>query len=111
MDLSRAQRPIAAAAVSLFATCAFIGSLIPPLNRYTQNSVGLMVILGIGIAVSAVLHLIFIGMAARRLGRSPALWVIVAVCFAPVASIIGLILFEWFSDEKKAASGVGSAPR
>lgn len=110
MDLSRAQRPIAAAAVSLFAACAFIAALAPPLNRYTLDSVPLMVILGVGIAVAAVLHLIFIGMAARRLGRSAALWVVVAICFMPVASIIGLILFEWFSDEKKAAS-VGSTPR
>jgi hypothetical protein len=111
MDFSRAQRPIAAAAVSLFATCAFIALLAPPLNRYTQDSVPLMVILGIGIAVGAILHLIFIGMAASRLGRSPALWVVIAICFMPVASIIGLILFEWFSDEKKAHPGVGSTPR
>lgn len=50
-------------------------------------------------------------MAAPRLGRSAALWGAVAVCFAPVASIIGLILFEWFSDEKKAAASVSSTPR
>ncbi len=111
MDLSPAQRPIAAAAVSLFAACAFVAALAPPLNRYTLDSVPLVVVLGVGIAVSVVLHLIFIGMAARRLGRSAALWVTVALLLLPLASIVGLILFEWFSDEKKAAASVGSAPR
>jgi ABC-type thiamin/hydroxymethylpyrimidine transport system permease subunit len=111
MELSRAQRPIGAAAVSLAACGAMVAALVPPLNHYTMNSVPLVVIISLGIAVSFILHLIFIGMAARQLGRSAALWVIVAICFVPVASIIGLILFEWFSEEKNHAAGVGSTPR
>jgi hypothetical protein len=42
-------------------------------------------------------------MAAKRLGRSPAVWVIVAVFGFPIASIVGLILFEWFSENQAPA--------
>jgi hypothetical protein len=100
MQVARAQQPIAAAAVTLVTWAMCIAAFLPPLNQYTLKSVPLMVIAGIGIAVSLILHLVFIGMAARRLDRSAAVWVVVALCGLPVASIIGLILFEWFSDEQ-----------
>ncbi|SEN98718.1 hypothetical protein SAMN05428959_10432 [Duganella sp. CF517] len=100
MQVARAQQPIAAAAVTLVIWIGCIASFLPPLVKHTTNSVPLMIVAGLGIAVSAILHLIFVGVAAKRLGRSPTLWVVVALCGFPIASIIGLILFEWFSDEQ-----------
>ncbi|MGV7210197.1 hypothetical protein ACLB1G_20360 [Oxalobacteraceae bacterium A2-2] len=100
MSLSHARQPIAAAAASLAVFALSVACFLPPLNHYTTNSVLLIVLLALSIGVSYIIHLIFIGMAARRLGRSPALWVIVAALFMPVASIIGLIMFEWFSEQK-----------
>jgi heme/copper-type cytochrome/quinol oxidase subunit 4 len=104
MQVARAQQPIAAAAVTLVVWVICVAAFLPPLNTHITDSVPLVIIAGLGIAVSLVLHLIFIGMAARRLGRSAVLWVIVALCFLPIASIVGLILFEWFSEQEKEAS-------
>jgi hypothetical protein len=104
MQVARAQQPIAAAAVTLVVWVICVAAFLPPLNTHITGSVPLVIIAGLGIAVSLVLHLIFIGMAASRLGRSVVLWVIVALCFLPVASIVGLILFEWFSEQEKEAS-------
>lgn len=101
MQLSRAQQPIAAAAVTLVILCACIAAFLPPLNRHIVHSPALTVLLGLTITVSLILHLVFIGIAAKRLGRSPALWVIIALCTMPIASIIGLILFEWFGEEQQ----------
>jgi F0F1-type ATP synthase membrane subunit a len=104
MQVARAQQPIAAAAVTLVLWILGVASFLPPLVKYTTHSVLLMIVAGLGIAVCLVLHLVFIGIAAKRLGRSPALWVIISLCFMPVASIIGLILFEWFSEQEKQAT-------
>ena len=104
MELSHAERPIAAAAVSLVAWFAFIASFLPPLSHYTTNSVGMQILCGLGIAVSLFVHWIFIGIAAKRLGRSVVGWVTISVIALPIASIVGLILFEWFSEEQKLGS-------
>lgn len=100
MQVARAQQPIAAAAVTLVVWVVCVASFLPPLNKYTTNSVPLIILAGFGIAVSAILHLIFVGVAAKRLERSPTLWVVVILCGFPIASIVGLIMFEWFSDKK-----------
>ncbi|MYM31692.1 hypothetical protein GTP58_25515 [Duganella sp. CY15W] len=105
MQVARAQQPIAAAAVTLVLWIFGVASFLPPLfQKYTSQSVLLIIAAGIGIFVCLVLHLIFIGIAAQRLGRSPVLWVLVSLLFLPLASIIGLILFEWFSEEQKQAA-------
>lgn len=104
MQIARAQQPIAAATVSLIVWVLCVASFLPPLNKYTLDSVPLMILAGVGIAVSFIVHLVFIGMSAQRLGRSPVLWVIICVCVFPISSIVGLILFEWFSDQEKQAS-------
>ena len=100
MQVARAQQPIAAAAVTLVVWIGCIAAILPPLVKHTTSSVALIILAGLGIAVSSILHLIFVGVAAKRLGRSPTLWVVIAVCGFPIASIVGLILFEWFSDEQ-----------
>ena len=104
MQADRVQQPIAAAAVTLVLWMLAVASFLPPLFRYTSQSVLLIISAGIAIFVCLVLHLIFIGIAASRLGRSPVLWVIITLCTMPLLSIIGLILFEWFSEHDKPAA-------
>jgi hypothetical protein len=104
MQVARAQQPIAAAAVTLVLWIFGVASFLPPLVHYTTRSVLLMIAAGIGIFVCLVLHLFFVGLAAKRLGRSPVLWVIISLCFMPIASIICLIIFEWFSEQEKQAA-------
>ncbi|NYE61072.1 CBS domain containing-hemolysin-like protein [Duganella sp. 1224] len=104
MQIARAQQPIAAAAVTLILWILSVAAFLPPLFKYTSQSVLLIIAAGMAIFICLVLHLIFIGMAAKSLGRSPALWVGVSLIFMPLASIIGLILFEWFSEQAKQAT-------
>ena len=104
MQVDRAQQPIAAAAVTLVLWVLSVASFLPPLFKYTSQSVLLIIAAGIAIFVCLVLHLIFIGIAAKRLGRSPVLWVVITLCTMPLLSIIGLILFEWFSEHDKPAA-------
>ena len=100
MQIARAQQPIAAAAITLVTWAFCVAAFLPPLNSYTLESVPLMILAGVGIGISLILHLIFIGIAAKRLDRSVGVWVLIAIFGLPIASIVGLILFEWFSDEQ-----------
>jgi len=95
------QHAISAAAISLFVFIASAACFLPPLNQYVLHSVPLVVLLGIAIAVSLILHFVFVGIAAQRLRRGVPLWVSLSVLFFPIGSIVGLILFEWFSDKSK----------
>jgi hypothetical protein len=99
-----AQRSIAAAAVTLLVFAGSVGAFLPPFVSRVTESVLLVILFGLAIAASLVLHFVFIGIAARRLGRSAALWVVLSVLFFPIASIVGLVLFEWFSEEQKSAA-------
>jgi hypothetical protein len=102
MQASRAQQPIAAAAVSLLAFGACVAAFLPPLNQQTLASIPLIIVLGLALAASFILHLIFVGLAAHRLGRSALWWVALALLTFPVGSIVGLILFEWFSEDDRS---------
>lgn len=104
MPLERAQTAIAAAALSLIAFGAGVAAFMPPLNRYTLDSPLLATLAGIGIAVALLLHLIFVGIAARRVQRRPALWVLLALLTFPIGSIVGLVLFEFFGAEAQAGA-------
>lgn len=104
MQVARAQQPIAAAAVTLVLWGVCVASFLPPLLDYTLKSVLLMIAAGMGIFICWVLHLVFIGIAAKRLGRSVVAWVVVSAIFMPLASIIGLIMFEWFSEQENQAA-------
>jgi Na+/melibiose symporter-like transporter len=104
MISEQAQRSIAAAAVTLLVFGGSVAAFLPPfVNRITE-SVLLIILLGLVIAGSLILHFVFVGIAASRLGRSALLWVVLALLFFPIASIVGLILFEWFSEEQKTAA-------
>ena len=95
------QNAISAAAISLFVFVACVACFLPPLNKYTLTTVPFIILIGIATGVSMILHFVFVGIAAQRLRRSVATWVALSVLFFPIGSIVGLILFEWFSDENR----------
>ena len=103
MQQSPLTQAVASAAVSLVVFVLCVGAFVPPFVADTVSSVPLTIALGLAIAVSFLLHIAFVGIAAHRAHRSAALWAILAVVLFPVGSIVGLILFEWFST--RSASG------
>ena len=106
MKQSSVSQAVASAAVSLIAFAVCVGAFVPPFVEDTVNSVPLTIALGIGIAVTFALHVAFVCIAAHRTNRSAILWGVGAVLLFPVASIVGLILFEWFSNERNHGSAV-----
>ena len=109
MQVSHARSPIVAASVSLLAFGACVAAFLPPLNQQTLGSLPLAAALGIAMSVSFILHLVFVGIAAQRHGRSALWWVVLALFLFPIASIVGLILFEWFSEDQSQSHGQSAA--
>jgi hypothetical protein len=95
-----ADEPVPTATLALVALAGCVIPFIPPFLEHTRSSVLLVVFLGLCIAATFILHIVFIGIAARRAHRSAALWVILALVFFPVGSVIGLILFQRSSNEQ-----------
>jgi drug/metabolite transporter (DMT)-like permease len=55
-------------------------------------------LLGIGLAACCVLHWVFVGIAAQRLGRSVVGWLALTVLTFPIASLVALVLLLWFGE-------------
>jgi len=98
-------QPVAAATICLLVFAVCTGAFFPPFVNRTTASVPLVVVLGLAIGVSFILHVAFVAIAAKRAGRSGWLWGVLTVILFPVASIAGLILFEWFSQEQTRTAG------
>ena len=107
MNQPSASRAASAAAVSLGCFCLAAGAFLPPWNEKLLGNVGLMALLGLAIAVSLIVHLIFVGLLARRTGRSPWRWGLLALLTLPIGSAVGLILYEWSTqaDQPEPATG------
>ena len=99
MPQSSTSQAVASAAVSLVVFALCVGAFVPPFVDDTVRSIPLTVVFGMAIAVSFVLPIAFVGIAAHRAHRSATLWAVLAVVLFPVGSIAGLILFEWFSAQ------------
>ena len=99
MKQSPVTQAVASAAISLVAFAICVGAFVPPFLERTVSSVPLTIVFGIAIAVSFALHVAFVGIAAHRAHRSAVLWATLTVLFFPIGSIVGLILFEWFSTQ------------
>jgi hypothetical protein len=95
MELHRAKSAVSAASAALIVFCACVAMFLPPFNDRVSLSVPLLVLLGLAISVSLILHLVFVAIAARQLGKSAVLWPVVALVTLPLGSIIGVVLFEW----------------
>lgn len=97
-----AQRAIGASALALVVACAAIAAFLPPMAEATLASVPRTLLLGGAIAVGIVLHWAFLGIAARRLDRSVAGWLVWGLLF-PIGGAAALILLGFFSDERSGA--------
>ena len=105
MPYEQAKPAASAASVALMALCLCIGGFLPPLSETVLASLPLILALGIGIAASLALHLYFVGLAAAKLGRRPAAWVLLALVTLPIGSIVGLVIFEWYASQASSPSG------
>jgi hypothetical protein len=97
-----AARAMGAATASLLAFGVCLYMLITTANAPDGPAVPLVVFLSLGIAVSVILHLVFVGLAAARSGRRPWLWVVLALVGFPVTAIVGLVLMAYFDEERAA---------
>ena len=109
MQQSPPTQAVASAAVSLVIFALCVGAFVPPFVERTVSSVPMTIAVGIAIAVSFVLHVAFVGIAAHRANRSAALWAVLTVLLFPIGSIVGLILFEWFSHKGSRATAERAA--
>jgi len=107
MQQSPVSQAVAAAAVSLVAFAVCVGAFVPPFVERTVASLPLTILFGIAIAVCLILHVAFVGIAAHRARRSASLWAVLTVLLFPIGSIVGLILFEWFSNESRSVTSPG----
>jgi uncharacterized membrane protein len=97
MQQSPTTQAVASAAASLVIFALCVGAFVPPFVERTVSLIPMTIAFGMAIAVSFVLHVAFVGIAAHRANRSAALWAVLTVFLFPIGSIVGLILFEWFS--------------
>jgi hypothetical protein len=92
LSAKTAQRALADSALALLAACAAVAMFLPPLAAATSASVPRSVAAGLTLALAMPLHWLFLGVAARRFGRSVAAWVGMAVLLFPVGGAAALIL-------------------
>jgi hypothetical protein len=95
----RAQRALGASTLSLVVAVAAIFAFLPPMVEVTVASIPRVVLLGSAIIAGSGLHWVFLGIAARRLGRSVVGWVALALLLFPIGGIAALILLGFFGDE------------
>ena len=105
MTETPAQRAVSAALLTLLAFGGCLYFLISGSLGNTLGAVPIPALLGIGLCVSLFLHWFFVGLAARRLGRSVAGWVVLAVLGFPITSIVALVLYYWLEAEHRPVAG------
>ena len=99
MSKKSAQRALFDSMLALLAACAGVAMFLPPMLQATVASVPRTVATGLVIALALPLHWVFLGIAARRLGRSVAGWVGLSVVLTPIGSAAALILRAWTLTE------------
>lgn len=99
---TRARRALADSALSLLVGCAALVMFLPPLVQATTASVLRTLAAALAIALALPLHWVWLGLAARRMGRPAAGWVALAVLLFPVGGAAALILLAWLLHEPGA---------
>ena len=95
-----AQRALFDSALAWVAAIAAMAMFLPPMVQATTASLPRTLATGLAIALALPLHWVFLGIAARRLGRSVAGWVGLSVLLFPVGSAAALILLAWGLTER-----------
>jgi len=99
MPETPASRALSAAAISLLLAIGCVAMFLPPLIGRLADSVLAIVLTGCALAALLLLHWVFLGMAASRMGRSAAGWVALSALLFPVGSVTALVLLSWLGDE------------
>ncbi len=96
------QRDLTASTLALTVAVAATMAFLPPWASSTLSSVARTVATALVLATAALLHWIFLGLAAQRLEHSAWRWVPFSVLLFPIGGATTLILFNWFADELPA---------
>lgn len=102
MKETPAQRALTASTIALAIAVVCVAMFLPPLADQTLSSVLRIVVTAALLAVSLPLHWVFLGIAARRMGRSAAVWVAGAVLLCPIGGAAALILLGWLGEDDVA---------
>jgi hypothetical protein len=99
MNSGSAQRALGASGASLLVAVGCLVLFLPPMLERTTASVPLVVFVAMALAAALLLHWVFLGIAARRMGRTVAGWVGLAVLLFPIGGVAALMLLSFFVDE------------
>jgi hypothetical protein len=99
MQQNPVQRALAASTVSLVVAVACLAMFLPPMVDRTTAAVPMTVLVALAMTAAMILHWVFLGIAAHRMGRSVAGWVALAVLLFPIGGVAALMLLAWFVDE------------
>ena len=97
------QRALTASTVALVVSLGCLALFLPPLLERTVATPLRATATGLALACALILHWVFLGLAAKRMRRSVAGWVSMAVLLFPVGSAAALILLSWLGDEMPGA--------
>ena len=101
---SPAQRALTASTLALLVAVGALLLFLPPFFERFLTGVVQVVINALALATALLLHWVFLAIGARRLQRSVAGWVTLAVLLFPVGGAAALILLNWSSDEAGSAA-------
>lgn len=104
MTESPVQRALTASTIALVVALGCLLLFLPSLFERYLDSVPRVVLNALVLATALPLHWAYLGIAARRLGRSVLGWVALAVVLFPVGGAAALILLSGLSDEHAGAS-------
>jgi len=96
-------RALNASTASLLVALGCLALFLPPMVHATVATPWRSVVVGLVMATAVLLHLVFLAMGARRMGRSVGGWVALSLLLFPVGSAAALILLNFFSDEHHGA--------
>ena len=105
MSDTPAGRAAAAAWVTILLFIACLAFIVFRATGGDADPPVLAVLASLAMACTVVLHLIFVALLARRLGRRARWYVLGALLTLPVGSLVGLILYEWHTTVDRPAEG------
>lgn len=108
MKNTPASRAAAAAAVTLAVMVGLVILLVMQASGQGNAKAVLLPLLGLALTCSIILHLVFVGILAQRLGRRPTWYVLGALLTLPIGSAVGLILYEWHTQTDHPSTEGGS---
>jgi hypothetical protein len=99
-----ARRALNASTVALLVAVGCLLLYIPPFLERFLAGAAYRAGNGLALATALLLHWVFLAIAVRRMGRSVAGWLALAVLLFPVGGAAALILLTWFSDESETSA-------